>query len=61
MQKGKRIVLAMLERSGIMFSTALAFGNVDGCIGYSGLCNVMMSCSYMSYMGWGKGSLEVAC
>ena len=60
-QKGKRIVLARLERSGIVFSTALASGNGGGCIGCSGLCDVMMSCNYMSCMGWGKGSLEVAC
>ena len=47
MQKGERIVLAMLERSGIVFLTAVASGNGGGCIGCCGLCNVMMSCNYI--------------
>ena len=47
MQKGNPIVLARLESSGIVFSTAVASGNGGGCIGCSGLCNVIMSCSFI--------------
>ena len=47
MQNGKRIVLARVERSAVVFLTEEAFGNGGGCMGCSDLSNVMMSCSYI--------------
>lgn len=48
MHKGKCIVLARLERSANMFSTAVASLSGGGCVGSSALCELTMSCSSMS-------------
>ena len=48
MQKRKRIVLARLERSTNVVSTAMASLNRSGCVGYSTLHELILSCSFVS-------------
>jgi hypothetical protein len=46
--KGKCIVLARLERSANVFSTAVASLNGGGCVGCYALCELTMFCNSTS-------------